>query len=55
MADNSKRRRRPLSELAAIVRPAGQPDAVRSFAHDELEDARQYAAAHDASVEMLAN
>ncbi|WP_336794193.1 hypothetical protein [Gordonia malaquae] len=55
MSDNGKRRRRPLSELVAIVRPEGKPDSVRSFADDELDDARRYADTHGAAVEMLAD
>lgn len=49
-----KRQRRRLEELACIVRPAGLADAVRAFAHDERDQAQQYADEFGAEVEELA-
>ncbi|MGI6797758.1 hypothetical protein [Gordonia sihwensis] len=51
---STKRGRRTLDELVAIVRPAGKPEAVRVFAHDEMDQAQQYADEYGAAVEMLA-
>ncbi|MFC3245026.1 hypothetical protein ACFOJ6_25515 [Gordonia humi] len=50
---NRGRRRRPVSDYIAIVRPPGDPTAIRVFARDELDEAQRYASAHDTQVEDL--
>lgn len=47
------RRRRPVTDYVAIVRPPGNPSLSRVFAADELKYAEDYAREHGAHVQSL--